>query len=81
MYVYIPSNKILIEYDYKKGYLLLLLPYMTSEVILHSMENLFLHNVSIHTIKYQNHFINECARENLAKILRCRKTYNLKDSL
>ena len=41
---------------------------MTSEVILHFMKNLCIHTVSIHRNVYQNWFINECARKNLAKI-------------
>ena len=41
---------------------------MTSEVILHFMKNLRLHNVSIHRNFYQNRFINECARKKKAKI-------------
>ena len=42
---------------------------MTSEVILHSMKNMRLHNFSIQANVYQNLLINECTRKNLAKIL------------
>ena len=44
---------------------------MTFEVIPHLMKSLTLHNLSIHGIFYQNWFINEYDRNNLAKIFKC----------
>ena len=41
---------------------------MTFEVILYQMENLCLHNVGISIRFYQNRFINESVRDNLANI-------------
>ena len=41
---------------------------MTFEVILHQMKKFCLHNVGINIKFYQNRFINESVRENLANI-------------
>ena len=46
----------------------LISPYMTFEVILHFIQNLSLHDVSIHRNFDQNRFINKCARKKKAQI-------------
>ena len=49
------------------------------------MKKVRLLNLSIHRNRYQNRFINECARKKKAKIpvseffVRCRRTYVLKN--
>ena len=50
-----------------------MLPLLTLEVILYKMKNLRLYNVSIPINFYQNRLINECARNNLAKITESQK--------
>ena len=53
---------------------------MPSEVKLDLMNNLCLHNISINRNFHQNWLINECARKNLAKILKS-QNYGITESL
>ena len=47
---------------------------MTFYIIFHLMKTFHLHTFSIHIFFYQNQFINECARTNLAKMPKSRHT-------